>query len=91
MVVCWKECRTIQEDILEANVASPIGLLRMMDMAHWLQDYSVETTFATIVNESERLKIDSKHLQELSFQVGSVYQFIGELLIQPNNEVSGKL
>ena len=56
-----------------------------------LQDYSVETVIATIVDESERLKIDSKHLRELSFQVGSVYQFIGELLIQPDNDVSGKL
>ncbi|KAM1191624.1 hypothetical protein PS2_011877 [Malus domestica] len=58
MVVCWKGCRTVQEDILE------------------------------LVDESERSKIDSKHLRELSFQVGSVYQFIDELLIQPDNEVS---
>nr|XP_017187312.1 uncharacterized protein LOC108173186 [Malus domestica] len=45
-----------------------------------------ETAIATIVDESERLKIDTKHLRELSFRVGSVYQFIGELLIQPDNE-----
>ncbi|KAB2630629.1 hypothetical protein D8674_008148 [Pyrus ussuriensis x Pyrus communis] len=53
-----------------------------------LQDYFVETANATIVDESERLKIDTKHLRELSFRVGSIYQFIGELLIQPDNEVN---
>ncbi|KAM0993127.1 hypothetical protein ACFX13_008949 [Malus domestica] len=91
MVVYWKGCRTVKEDILEANVPTPVGLLKRMDMTHWLQDYFVETSIATIVDESERLKIDTKHLRELSFRVGSVYQFIGELLIQPDNEVSGKL
>ncbi|RXH92920.1 hypothetical protein DVH24_011944 [Malus domestica] len=69
MVVCWKGCRTVKEDILKANVPSP-----------------VETSIATIIDESERLKIDTKHLRELSFRVGSVYQFIGKLLIQPDNE-----
>ncbi|XP_068342302.1 CST complex subunit TEN1-like [Pyrus communis] len=51
-----------------------------------LQDYSVETAIATIVDGSERLKINTQHLRELSFRLGSVYQFIGELLIQPDNE-----
>ncbi|KAM1051793.1 hypothetical protein ACFX2J_033112 [Malus domestica] len=51
-----------------------------------LHDYSVETVIATIVDGSERLKINTQHLRELSFRVGSIYQFIGELLIQPDNE-----
>ncbi|TQD70500.1 hypothetical protein C1H46_043961 [Malus baccata] len=51
-----------------------------------LHDYSVETAIATIVDGSERLKINTQHLRELSFRVGSIYQFIGELLIQPDNE-----
>ncbi|KAB2621517.1 hypothetical protein D8674_023699 [Pyrus ussuriensis x Pyrus communis] len=51
-----------------------------------LHDYSVETAIATIADGSERLKINTQHLRELSFRVGSIYQFIGELLIQPDNE-----
>ncbi|KAB2621573.1 hypothetical protein D8674_023755 [Pyrus ussuriensis x Pyrus communis] len=51
-----------------------------------LHDYSVETAIATIAHGSERLKINTQHLRELSFRVGSIYQFIGELLIQPDNE-----
>ncbi|CAN6581889.1 unnamed protein product [Malus baccata var. baccata] len=51
-----------------------------------LHDYSVETAIATIVDGSERLKINTQHLRELSFRVGSIYQFIGELLIQLDNE-----
>ncbi|ONI18332.1 hypothetical protein PRUPE_3G209800 [Prunus persica] len=52
-----------------------------------LQEYSVETAIATIVDGSDSLKINIQHLRELSFRVGSIYQFIGELLIQPDNEV----
>ncbi|CAB4315691.1 unnamed protein product [Prunus armeniaca] len=51
-----------------------------------LQEYSVETAIATIVDGSDRLKINTQHLRELSFRVESIYQFIGELLIQPGNE-----
>ncbi|KAI5326361.1 hypothetical protein L3X38_035435 [Prunus dulcis] len=52
-----------------------------------LQEYSVETAIATIVDGSDSLKINTQHLRELSFRVGSIYhQFIGELLIQPDNE-----
>ncbi|ONI24050.1 hypothetical protein PRUPE_2G221300 [Prunus persica] len=51
-----------------------------------LQEYSVETAIATIIDGSDSLKINSQHLRELSFRVGSIYQFIGELLIQPDNE-----
>ncbi|XP_022743370.1 CST complex subunit TEN1 [Durio zibethinus] len=51
-----------------------------------LQEYSVETAIAVIADQSAVLKIDTKHLRELSFRVGSIFQFIGELHIQPNNE-----
>ncbi|XP_008233390.1 PREDICTED: CST complex subunit TEN1-like [Prunus mume] len=51
-----------------------------------LQEYSVETAIATIIDGSDSFKINTQHLRELSFRVGSVYQFIGELLIQPDNE-----
>ncbi|KAL6290803.1 hypothetical protein ACE6H2_008313 [Prunus campanulata] len=54
-----------------------------------LQEYSVETAIASIIDGSDSLKINTQHLRELSFRVGSIYQFIGELLIQPDNEVSG--
>ncbi|KAA8527420.1 hypothetical protein F0562_034865 [Nyssa sinensis] len=58
------------------NVLVPVGL----------QDYSVETAIAVIVDGSASLKIDTQHLST-SLRVGSIYQFIGELLIQPNNEM----
>ncbi|XVF41825.1 hypothetical protein PTKIN_Ptkin01aG0311500 [Pterospermum kingtungense] len=51
-----------------------------------LQEYSVETAIAVIADQSATLKIDTQHLRELSFRVGSIFQFIGELHIQPNNE-----
>ncbi|XVE89598.1 hypothetical protein DITRI_Ditri20bG0008800 [Diplodiscus trichospermus] len=51
-----------------------------------LQEYSVETAIAVIADQSAILKIDTQHLREISFRVGSIFQFIGELHIQPNNE-----
>ncbi|KAK3418681.1 hypothetical protein EUGRSUZ_H03266 [Eucalyptus grandis] len=51
-----------------------------------LQEYSVETTIAMIVDGDASLKIDTQHLRDLSFRVGSMYQFIGEIQIQPDNE-----
>ncbi|XVF31426.1 hypothetical protein REPUB_Repub16aG0145100 [Reevesia pubescens] len=51
-----------------------------------LLEYSVETTIAVIADQSATLNIDTQHLRELSFRVGSIFQFIGELHIQPNNE-----
>ncbi|BBG99953.1 hypothetical protein Prudu_009820 [Prunus dulcis] len=58
-----------------------------MDFFLRLQEYSVDTAIATIVDGSDSLKINIQHLRELSFRVGSIYQFNGELLIQPDNEV----
>nr|DAD33230.1 TPA_asm: hypothetical protein HUJ06_012081 [Nelumbo nucifera] len=54
-----------------------------------LQEYSVEAAIAVIVDGSCRLKIDTRHLRDLNLRIGSIYQFIGELLIQSNNEVKG--
>ncbi|XP_030459884.1 CST complex subunit TEN1 [Syzygium oleosum] len=51
-----------------------------------LQEYSVETTVAIIVDAGASLKIDTQHLRDLHFRVGSIYQFIGELQVQPDNE-----
>ncbi|PQQ17415.1 hypothetical protein Pyn_10406 [Prunus yedoensis var. nudiflora] len=59
-----------------------IGSMMWME----LQEYSVETAIATIIDGSDSLKINTQHLRELGFRVGSIYQFIGELLIQPDNE-----
>ncbi|KAK7379202.1 hypothetical protein VNO80_04657 [Phaseolus coccineus] len=52
-----------------------------------LREYSIETALATIIDGDDIVKVSTEHLRDLSFQVGSVYQFIGELLIQPDNEV----
>ncbi|XP_058738502.1 CST complex subunit TEN1-like [Vicia villosa] len=51
-----------------------------------LHEYSFETGLATVIDGNDILKVNTEHLRDLSFQVGSVYQFIGELLIQPDNE-----
>ncbi|KAL5743628.1 hypothetical protein ACOSP7_026496 [Xanthoceras sorbifolium] len=51
-----------------------------------LREYSVETAIAIVADGSATLKIDTRHLRDLSFRVGSMYQFIGELCIQPDNE-----
>ncbi|KAK8473748.1 hypothetical protein PHAVU_001G227200 [Phaseolus vulgaris] len=50
-----------------------------------LREYSVEAGVATIIDGDDILKVSTEHLRDLSFQVGSVYQFIGELLIQPDD------
>ncbi|KAL5060931.1 hypothetical protein RYX36_032535 [Vicia faba] len=51
-----------------------------------LHEYSFETDLATVIDGNDILKVNTEHLRDLSFQVGSVYQFIGELLIQHDNE-----
>ncbi|XP_043813799.1 CST complex subunit TEN1 isoform X1 [Manihot esculenta] len=51
-----------------------------------LQEYTVETAIAIIADGNKILKIDTQHLRDLSFRIGSVYQFIGELVVQPDNE-----
>ncbi|KAJ4719384.1 CST complex subunit TEN1-like [Melia azedarach] len=50
-----------------------------------LQHYYVETAIAIIADGSATLNIDTQHLRDLSFRVGSIYQFIGELHIQQEN------
>nr|XP_043630652.1 CST complex subunit TEN1 [Erigeron canadensis] len=50
-----------------------------------LQKYSVETAIAIIADGSATLAVDTQHLR-LDLHVGSLYQFIGELWIQPSNE-----
>ncbi|KAK9161633.1 hypothetical protein Syun_007974 [Stephania yunnanensis] len=51
-----------------------------------LDEYSVENALAVIVDGDFKLKIDVKHLRDLNLRIGSIYQFIGELLIAPNDE-----
>ncbi|KFK31422.1 hypothetical protein AALP_AA6G109800 [Arabis alpina] len=51
-----------------------------------LKGYSVETAICVIEDGTTSLKINTQHLRHLSFRVGSIYQFIGELHIDPNNQ-----
>ncbi|GLT90188.1 hypothetical protein SLE2022_081340 [Rubroshorea leprosula] len=51
-----------------------------------LQEYTVETAVAVIADGGVTLRIDTQHLRDLSFRVGSIYQFIGELHIHLDNE-----
>lgn len=52
-----------------------------------LQEHTVETAIAVVADGNATLKIDTQHLRDISFRIGSTYQFIGELLIQPDSEV----
>lgn len=52
-----------------------------------LRGYSIETALGVIEDGGKSLKINTHNLRDVSFRVGSIYQFIGELHIQPNNEV----
>ncbi|OIV93555.1 hypothetical protein TanjilG_04787 [Lupinus angustifolius] len=56
-----------------------------------LHAYSLESGIATIIDGDDTLKVSTEHLRDLSFRVGSVYQFIGELCIEPENEVKALL
>ncbi|CAA7061570.1 unnamed protein product [Microthlaspi erraticum] len=51
-----------------------------------LRGYSVETGIGVIEDGNKSLRIGTQHLKDLSLRVGSVYQFIGELHIEPNHE-----
>ncbi|KAF5739890.1 hypothetical protein HS088_TW12G01101 [Tripterygium wilfordii] len=51
-----------------------------------LQEYSAETAIAIVAEDGAVLKINTEHLRDITFRVGSIYQFIGELLILPDNE-----
>lgn len=51
-----------------------------------LQKYDLETALAVIVDGDARLNVDTQFLK-LNLRPDSLYQFIGELHIEPNNEV----
>lgn len=51
-----------------------------------LQKYDVETAIAVIVDGNASLKVDTQHLN-LNLRIGSIFQFIGELLLVPDHEV----
>jgi hypothetical protein len=47
----------------------------------------VDTATAAIQDGGVSLKVDTQHLRDVSFRTNSMYQFIGELLIRPDNDV----
>ncbi|XP_062189096.1 CST complex subunit TEN1-like [Phragmites australis] len=51
-----------------------------------LQSYDVDSAIAVIQDGSVSLKVDTQHLRDISFRTNSTYQFIGELLIPPDND-----
>ncbi|KNA10064.1 hypothetical protein SOVF_147930 [Spinacia oleracea] len=50
-----------------------------------LLDYKVETDVAIIIDGNATLKIDTQHLK-IRCRVGSIYQFIGELFFDSENQ-----
>ncbi|XP_043697175.1 CST complex subunit TEN1 isoform X1 [Telopea speciosissima] len=53
-----------------------------------LQGYSVDTAIAIISDGNFSLKINTQHLRNLNLRLGSIYQFIGELFIESNDEAT---
>ncbi|XP_062208862.1 CST complex subunit TEN1-like [Phragmites australis] len=51
-----------------------------------LQSHDVDSAVVVIQDGSVSLKVDTRHLRDISFQTNSAYQFIGELLIHPDND-----
>ncbi|XP_037444833.1 CST complex subunit TEN1-like [Triticum dicoccoides] len=51
-----------------------------------LKSYDMDSAVAVIRDGSATLKIDTQHLRDISFRSGSTFQFIGELLIRPNDD-----
>jgi hypothetical protein len=82
-----RDKRSIYFDGDVANGDYEVSLNNMCHASHRLQEYSLETGLATVIDGSDILKVSIEQLKDLKFQVGSVYQFIGELLIQPDNKV----
>jgi hypothetical protein len=52
-----------------------------------LQSYDLNSAIAVIQDGGASLKVDTQNLREISFRTNSTYQFIGELLIKPDNDV----
>lgn len=50
-----------------------------------LLEYTVETAIAVVADGNATLKIDTQ-LVKLNYRLGSIYQFIGELLLESDNE-----
>ncbi|CAE5960399.1 unnamed protein product [Arabidopsis arenosa] len=75
---------TLQELYPSSQFYKEAVSLRVTGM---LRVYSVETAIGVIEDAGKSLKINTQNLRDVSFRVGSIYQFIGELHIeQPNNE-----
>ncbi|CAM6090023.1 unnamed protein product [Calypogeia fissa] len=48
-----------------------------------LESYSVQTAMAVITHGGAKFRVDTQHLRNLEMRIGSLYQFIGELLPDP--------
>ena len=80
MYVCLLFCFLPQTATF--SLANLLGLLFSS-----LESYDIDSAVAVIQDSSARLRIDTQHLRDISFRSGSAFQFIGELLIQPNDDV----
>ncbi|XP_020585979.1 CST complex subunit TEN1 [Phalaenopsis equestris] len=55
-----------------------------------LESYNVESAMAVIVDGGASLLIDTQNLRDICFRTNSIYQFIGELLIPQDGQVTLK-
>ncbi|KAM0846833.1 hypothetical protein ACQ4PT_055363 [Festuca glaucescens] len=76
---------TLQELEPSSEMFKQGASLRVTGILH---SYDVDSAVAVIQDGSARLKVDTQHLRDISFRSSSTYQFIGELLIQPNSDAT---
>ncbi|XP_047061991.1 CST complex subunit TEN1-like [Lolium rigidum] len=74
---------TLQELEPSSEMFKQGASLRVTGILH---SYDVDSAVAVIQDGSAKLKVDTQHLRDISFRCSSTYQFIGELLIQPNSD-----
>lgn len=53
-----------------------------------LESFDVKSGMAVIKDVNASLRIDTQHLRHLSLRQGSLYEFIGELSLEPFNQVN---
>jgi hypothetical protein len=70
------------------NIIASLNSVNVLSLQLFsLHSYDVDSAVAVIQDGSAKLKVDTQHLRDISFRCSSTYQFIGELLIQPNSDV----
>uniref|UniRef100_A0A0D3GMH5 Uncharacterized protein n=1 Tax=Oryza barthii TaxID=65489 RepID=A0A0D3GMH5_9ORYZ len=77
---------TADSEAISVRVVEFIGSIRACIPALFMNSYDLNSAIAVIQDGGASLKVDTQNLREISFRTNSTYQFIGELLIKPDND-----